>query len=125
MSYFNGETVAIVLFFIGLGGLIIQRNIVKSIVGLGIMQTAIILYFIAGGFVAGSVPPIEPIAEGMTVADPLPQALMITEIVIGVGVTAASLIMFIRIYHQYGTTSWHKLKSKKSVILHTDGDDHP
>ena len=116
---------AILLFFIGLGGLIIQINIVKSIVSLGIMQTAIILYYISGGFVAGSVPPIEPLAQGMAVADPLPQALMITEIVIGVGVTAASLIMFIRIYHQYGTTNWLKLKSKKSVILQNDGDNQP
>jgi len=125
VSHFNGETVAILLFFIGLGGLIVRHNIVKSIVSLGIMQTAIILYFVAGGFVTGSVPPIEPLVEGALVADPLPQALMITEIVIGVGITAASLIMFIRIYHKYGTTNWEKLKSRKSVNLQINGDEHP
>jgi len=43
----------------------------------------------------------------------LPQALMITDIVIGMGVTAASLTMFIHMYHRYGSTNWLKVKRKR------------
>jgi len=41
-------------------------------------------------------------------ADPLPQALVITAIVVGISVTAVALIMFIAMYHKYGTTNWLK-----------------
>lgn len=41
-------------------------------------------------------------------ADPLPQALVITAIVVGISVTAVALIMFISMYHKYGTTNWMK-----------------
>jgi multicomponent Na+:H+ antiporter subunit C len=41
-------------------------------------------------------------------ADPLPQALVITAIVVGIAVTAVALIMFIAMYHKFGTTNWIK-----------------
>jgi multicomponent Na+:H+ antiporter subunit C len=49
----------------------------------------------------------------VTAADPLPQALMITAIVIGVSVTAVALTMFITMYHIYGTTNWGKIVRKR------------
>ncbi|MBH1939349.1 cation:proton antiporter subunit C [Mobilitalea sibirica] len=110
MDYINGETIAIVLFFIGVWGLIARRNVMKTIISIGIMQTAVILYYISGNYIPESVPPIEEIPVDAVVADPLPQALMITEIVIGAGITAASLVMFIHVYHKYGTSNWLKLK---------------
>lgn len=106
LDLINGETVSFVLFFIGMYGLIARRNMIKSIISLGIMQTAVILYFVTINFEPGSVPPILNGTVGETLADPLPQALMITDIVIGVGVTAAALIMFIHLYHKYGTADW-------------------
>ncbi|HAE61772.1 MAG TPA: sodium:proton antiporter [Eubacteriaceae bacterium] len=113
MDYINGETVSIVLFFTGVYGLIARRNIVKSIISLGILQVAIILYFISANFEEGAVPPIGDVSSSAIVADPLPQALMITDIVIGMGVTAASLTMFIHMYHRYGSTNWLKVKRKR------------
>jgi multicomponent Na+:H+ antiporter subunit C len=115
MSYFSGETVSIVLFFIGFGGLIVRHNMVKSIISVGIMQAAIILYFLAASYIPNSVPPIgvNALPMNLVVADPLPQALMITEIVIGVGVTAAALTLFINLYHRYGTTNWQKAQAKR------------
>ncbi|MPW25752.1 sodium:proton antiporter [Alkalibaculum sp. M08DMB] len=112
MDFINGETVSILLFFIGIYGLIAKRNIIKSIISIGIMQASIILYFISANYIAGSIPPMGDLSSG-PVADPLPQALMITEIVIGVGITAASLTMFIHIFHKYGTSSWLKLRRKR------------
>lgn len=113
MSWINGENVSIVLFFLGVYGLIARRNIVKSIISLGIMQMATILFFISADVEPGIVPPIGDIAAGTVVADPLPQALMITDIVIGVGITAAGLTMFIHLYHRYGSTNWMKVKRKR------------
>ncbi len=112
MNWINGENVSIVLFFVGVYGLIARRNIIKSIIGFSIMQTAVILYFLSAGFVPGSVPPIGDLT-GLVAADPLPQALMITDIVIGVGVTATTLTMFIHHYHRYGTTNWQKAMEKR------------
>lgn len=113
MELINGETVGIILFFIGIWGLVAKKNVMKSIISIGIIETAIILYFIAGDYSQGSVPPIEEIPLEAVAADPLPQALMITEVVIGAGITAASLIMFIHLYHKYGTANWQRLKKLK------------
>lgn len=112
MDFLNGETVSIILFFIGIYGLIARRNIVKTVVSIGIMETAVILFFITINHRGGNMPPIAQ-AEGMPMADPLPQALMITAIVIGVAVTAVSLTMFITLYHKYGSTNWTKVMKKR------------
>jgi multicomponent Na+:H+ antiporter subunit C len=112
MEIISARNISILIFFVGFCGLIIHRNIIKSIVCLGIMQAAIMLFFITAAYVPGSVPPIDaPI--GTVVSDPLPQALMITDIVIGVGVTAMALTMFIHLYHEYGTKDWRKAAAKR------------
>ncbi len=113
MKYINGESIGFLLFFIGIYGLIARRNIIKTVISIGIMQVGVILYFLAADNPSQIVPPIGLPAEGMIAADPLPQALMITDIVIGVGVTAAALTMFIHLYHKYGTTNWLKAKKKR------------
>lgn len=114
MDWINGESVSILLFFIGIYGLIARRNILKSIMSISIIQVAIILYFISANVAVGSLPPIGDVSAELMVADPLPQALMITDIVIGIGVTAAGLTMFIHLYHHYGSTNWLKIKKKRN-----------
>jgi len=111
----TGENVALVLFFIGVYGLTARRNIIKSIIGLGIMQAAIILFFVTVNASVDDVPPIG-VAIGVQVADPVPQALMITAVVIGVSVTAVSLTMFISLFHKYGSTNWNKVKRKRREL---------
>ncbi len=111
----TGENVALILFFVGVYGLTARRNIIKSIMGLGIMQAAIILFFITVNATVDDVPPIG-VAAGTQVADPVPQALMITAVVIGVSVTAVSLTMFISLYHKYGSTNWNKVKRKRREL---------
>lgn len=107
MDFLNGETVSIILFLIGLYGLLARRNILKTVISLGIIQAGLILFFLSIRFTPDSKPPIGP--EGGLMADPLPQALMITAIVIGVAVTAVALTMFMTLYHRYGTTNWLKV----------------
>lgn len=114
MVTINGESISILLFFVGVYGLIARQNIIKSIMSISIMQVAIILYFITTNIAPGSVPPIGDVAQTLQVADPLPQALMITDIVIGIGVTASGLTMFIHLYHRYGSTNWQKVMKKRN-----------
>lgn len=113
MNWVDGENVSIVLFFIGAYGLIARKNIVKTVISIGIMQAAAILLFLAANYSKESVPPIGTDIQG-NIADPIPQALMITAIVIGVATTAVSLTMFITLYHKYGTTNWDKVIRKRT-----------
>ncbi len=113
MDFINGENISIILFFIGVYGLIARRNIIKSIISIGIMQAAVILYFLSANIPVNSIPPIGNTGNAECMSDPLPQALMITNIVIGIGVTAATLTMFIHLYHKYGTTNWLKAKRRR------------
>lgn len=114
-TYITGENTALILFFIGIYGLTARRNILKSIISLGITQAAIILFFIAMHASVDMVPPIGTQFQ-TTPADPVPQALMITAVVIGVSVTAVSLTMFITLYHKYGSTNWNKVKVKRKEM---------
>ncbi|AKL96413.1 multisubunit sodium/proton antiporter, MrpC subunit [Clostridium aceticum] len=100
------------LFFVGLYGICARRNIIKTIISIEIMQSAVILFFITINFTKGAKPPIG-VGPHTHVADPLPQALMLTAIVIGVAVTAVSLTMYIAIYHKYGTTNWQRAMEKR------------
>lgn len=104
-----GEILSIVLFFIAFYGLMARRNILKSIICLGIMEVSAILFFITMLSKSDSVPPIYGAVPDQ-MADPLPQALMITAIVIGICVTAVDLTLFISLYHRYRTTNWDKAK---------------
>ncbi|MBN1891285.1 MAG: cation:proton antiporter subunit C [Clostridiales bacterium] len=113
MSWINGESVGIVLFFVGLFGLVARRNMLKSIISLAIMQVAAILFFLSGSVALGQEPPIGEHEDISFVADPLPQALMITDIVIGIGVTAVALTLMIHLYHRYGTSNWLRAMKKR------------
>lgn len=114
LNFINGENVSFLLFFIGLYGLMAEKNVIKSVISISLMEVAIILFFITAGTVEGSIPPIgDVLSYSSEVSDPLPQALMITEIVIGLGVTAVSLTLFIHLYHRYRSTNWKKLKDRR------------
>lgn len=108
----NGETISIALFCIGIYGLLARRNIIKTVIALGIIQSAVILFFLNIHYSETLLPPIG-IKNTNQMVDPIPQALMITAIVIGVSVTAVTLTMFISLYHRYGTTNWVKILKKR------------
>lgn len=109
-SHIDGTVVTLILFFIGFYGLMARRNIIKTIMSFGIIQAAIILFFLNINFTNGAQPPIGSVSP---MADPFPQALMITAIVIGISSTAVGLTMFISLYHHYGTTNWYKIIQKR------------
>ncbi len=115
MDFLTGENVAIILFFIGLTGMIRSRRILKTIICLGIMDVSAVLFFLTMFAQTTNVVPIA--VDGKNAADPLPQALMITAIVIGLAVTAVALVMFINLYHRYGTSNWESLRKMRMEKL--------
>jgi multicomponent Na+:H+ antiporter subunit C len=110
MEWLNGENVSMILFFIGIYGLVFRRSIIKSVISIIVMETGVILFFLTINFDGVSHPPIGNEVQAV-IADPLPQAFMITAIVIGIAVTAVSLTMANTIHHRYGTSNWKELTS--------------
>lgn len=115
LDYINGENTSLALFAIGIYALCARRNIIKTIIGLSIIQSAVVLFFLSINNAESAVAPIGAGLSG-NVADPIPQALMITAIVVGISVTAVSLTMFISIYHNYGLKNWNRVKIKRGGI---------
>lgn len=110
LAFINEENTAIFLFFIGIYGLATRRNIIKSVMSLGIIQAAIIMFFLSIN--STQVPPIGASFSQVT-SDPLPQALMVTAVVIGMSITGVSLIIFISIHNNYKSSNWHQIKRAK------------
>ena len=97
---------AIVLLMLGLYGLLTQRNIIKIIISLNILEIGLNLFIVSVGFVDGGLAPIFTSvnnSSSLNFVDPLPQALVLTAIVIGVGTTALGLALAKNIYQKYGT----------------------
>jgi len=102
------EYFAIALFFISFYGLITSRNIIKSVISIGLMEIAVVMFLLSIGYFEGIRPPI---GENLNnTADPLPQAMVITAIVIGITVTAVNLTMLISLYRQDKSTDWDIVK---------------
>jgi len=90
------------IFLVGVWGVISIPNLIKKVVALSIANSAIILFFIYFGSLSGEEAPI--LIEGATSpVDPLPQALMLTAIVVGVCIVALALLLVYRLYLRYGT----------------------
>ncbi|MBA7558892.1 hypothetical protein ES708_00502 [subsurface metagenome] len=97
-----------VLLLLGIYGVIAKKNLVKIVIGLFIIEYALNLMLILIGYRAGGSAPIitnaeNAIAEAATFVDPLPQALIVTSIVIGLGTTAMVIALCLRLYEKYGT----------------------
>ncbi|MFW5890882.1 MAG: sodium:proton antiporter [bacterium] len=105
-------TLSFVIILIGLYGMVTSENIIKSIICFSIIETALILLFLNLGNVGQGDIPI--IIEGIpNMVDPLPQALMITTIVIGASTTALAFMISIKIFHYYGTLEWNELLERE------------
>jgi multisubunit Na+/H+ antiporter MnhC subunit len=93
-----------ILFLAGLYGVITRRNLIKIAISLSIMEFSSFLFFALIGYVDGGVAPIVDPADPLkSYVDPLPQALVLTAIVIGLATTAMLMAVIIRIYRKYKT----------------------
>jgi multicomponent Na+:H+ antiporter subunit C len=96
------------LVLIGLWGILTQRHLIRMIVGFSLLDTGIHMVMISIGYITGGTAPIVndavPVADAVNrIVDPVPSALVLTAIVIGLGVTAVMLSFAVRIFRTRGT----------------------
>ena len=106
------------LFVIGLYCALTKKNIVKIVIGLTIMEYAVNLFLVLLGYRKDGVAPIVDKATGpleflARSVDPLPQALVVTSIVIGLGITTLAIALCVRLYEKYGTFDISEIRRLK------------
>lgn len=99
------QCVAVILFAIGFSTLLLNRNLLKKIIGLNIMDTAVYLFLTSIGYIKGRMAPIltDGITDASAYVNPIPAGLVLTGIVVSVSVTAVMLSLTIRLYERYNT----------------------
>ncbi len=97
------EIAAVILFGVGFTTLLLHKNMIKKIIGLNIMDTAVYLFLAAMGYVDGRDAPIvtNGILDAEVYINPIPSGLVLTGIVVSVSVTALMLSLTIRLYRKY------------------------
>ncbi len=116
------ETASVILFVIGMAGMLFNRNLIKKIVSMVFMDNAIYLFLASSGYTGNHVAPIVLDASGAVSAEvyanPIPTALVLTGIVVSVSVTAFALALTQRLYKKY-----HTLEIDEIMMLAKRGED--
>ena len=97
--------VAMILFVIGLSNLLLHKNLIKKIIGLNIMDSAVYLFLALQGYITGRKAPIvvNGVQSVKAYVNPIPSGLVLTGIVVSVSSTALMLSLTIRLYRRYHT----------------------
>jgi multicomponent Na+:H+ antiporter subunit C len=101
-----------VLFLVGLYGIITRRNLIKIVISLSILEMSIFLFLALIGYIDQGVAPIVDLeASAQVYVDPLPQAMVLTDIVICLSTTALLMAIAIRLYRKYKTFDIREIKN--------------
>jgi multicomponent Na+:H+ antiporter subunit C len=102
------------LFIVGLYCVVRKRNLIKIIIGIGIMGYAVNLFFVLIGYNEGGRSPIFAADQEITrMVDPAAQAVVSTVIVIGLSLTLVLIAIAIKVYEKYGTFDITKINELK------------
>ncbi len=103
------------LFCVGLFGIFTQKNLVKVLISLSIMESSLFLFFIGLHYKVGKVAPIadENLKTFTNMVDPVPQAMILTTIVIGLAVLALGLSFGIEYFKLTGINDISKMNELK------------
>jgi len=113
-SIFNIPFLAVAaLIGIALYIIISQRNLIKLVMGIVILESGVNLFLITLGYRAAGITPIYTHAPEGVMVLPIPQALTLTSIVIGVAITALMLSMIMLIYRHSGDIDSEKSRKMK------------
>ena len=99
------EAIAMILFALGFSNLLLQKNLIKKIIGFNIMDSSVYLFLALKGYIKGHKAAI--VVDGVqsvnAYINPIPSGLVLTGIVVSVSVTALMLSLTIRLYRRYHT----------------------
>ena len=118
------EVVAIMLFGIGFSLLLFNKNLIKKIMGLNIMDTGIYLFLASMGYIQGKLAPVlngdtNSVPNPADYINPIPAGLVLTGIVVSVSVTSIMLALTVRLYKRYKTLDLDKVYS----IVYSEHDE--
>jgi len=109
----------VLLFAVGIYAIAVKKNLVKIIIGVVILETSVNAFLVLLGYRVPEsgdavAPIITPALNGQAFlqrsVDPVPQALILTAIVIGLSVVALMVVMAVRLYEKYGTFDLTKIR---------------
>lgn len=107
---FNIPFIAVVaLILIGLYACVFKRNLIKIVIGITLIESGVNLFLITLAFRKDSIAPIYTASPGGIMSLPVPHALTLTSIVIGVAVLALMLSLVVYIYRHYKTLDVRKI----------------
>ena len=107
---YNVPYIAVVaLILIGLYAVVFKRNLIKIVIGITFIECGVNLFLITLAYREGSIAPIYTASSEGIMSLPVPHALTLTSIVIGVAVLALMLSLVVHIYRHYGTLDSRKI----------------
>jgi len=106
----NGFNVAIALLGIGFLILALRRDLIMKLLALGLINSSTILALVSVRFSSGAAIPILPVREGAIVSDPLPQAVVLSAIVINFAILALALVFVMLLVERYHTTDSERIE---------------
>ncbi len=101
--------VTLFLVMFGIYVMIARKNLIRKIIGMAVLQTGVILFYITASYKAGGGIPIidghdaHAVVDVTLYANPLPHALMLTAIVVGVSTLGLALVLVVSIYRSTRT----------------------
>lgn len=101
------------LFAVGFWGVVARRNLIKKLLALNILNSAVVILYVNAGSRSGTAAPIL-IPGIIDVVDPVPQALMLTAIVVGLSVTAFGMCLIYLLFRKYGTLDMEEIEREQS-----------
>ncbi len=103
------------LIVLGLYIVFTQKNLIKMVIGIDLAETGVNVLLVSTGYIKGNTAPIfsKTGLQVSSMVDPVPQALVLTSIVIGFGVSALALAMIIKLYEKTGTLDTSKIRGLK------------
>ena len=98
-------SLVMILFFLGVYGMVLSKNYMKKLMAMNVMQVAVIYFYLCFAQKDGAMIPIQ---NGLTTGpnayiNPLPHGLMLTAIVVSLGTTGVAIALLMRIKEIYGS----------------------
>lgn len=104
---------SVILFTVGMYGMLFKKTLIKKVIGLAILQSSIILFFVSVASKVGATVPVYdksiPVEQVANYMNPLPHTLMLTAIVVGVATLGVAFTLLIAIYNRYQTLDEQEL----------------
>lgn len=106
----SGFNVAISLMGIGILIIALRRDLIMKLLALGLINSSTVLFLVSVRFSHGAAIPILPVGDNAIVSDPLPQAVVLSAIVINFAILALALVFVMLLVERYYTTDSERIE---------------